>query len=57
MSDNSSSGSSGCGCTSLILFIILITMLFFGLPTPWGVLNLDLIPPRIWRMDEPEKAQ
>lgn len=50
-----SSSSGGCGCVSPILFIVLIWMLWFGLPTPWGKLNLDIFPPSIWRMDEPAK--
>lgn len=47
MSDNSSSGGGGCGCITIVLFILLITLLFFGLPTPWGKLNLDLLPPQL----------
>lgn len=55
MSESSSGGGGGSGCVSFILFIILFWMLWFGLPTPWGKLNLDIFPPRIWRMDEPAK--
>jgi len=50
MSDSDNSGG-GCGCGSLIFSIILIVMLFWGLPTPWGKLNLDIFPPRIWDMN------
>lgn len=49
----SSDSSGGCGCVSLILFIFVLTALWFGLPTPWGTFNIDIFPPRIWRMDEP----
>lgn len=47
----SSSSSSGCGCVGLIVLILVVTALFWGLPTPWGKFNLDLFPPRIWDMN------
>lgn len=45
MSKNSSGG--GCGCASMILSILALWALWFGLPTPWGVFNVDLFPPAI----------
>jgi len=51
MSDNNSSGG-GCGCVGLILLTVLFWTLFFGLQTPWGKLNLDVFPPRVWKMEE-----
>lgn len=44
-------GCNGCGCVSLILFVFLVWSLFFGLPTPWGKINIDIFPPKIWNMD------
>jgi len=41
----------GCGCVSIILFILLFTALFFGLPVGEKKWNIDLIPPRIWDMN------
>jgi len=50
---NKTEVSLNCGgCISTILLIIVITLLFFGLPTPWGKLNLDIFPPRLWDMNE-----
>lgn len=43
----SSSNSNGCGCDSIILTILVLWALWFGLPTPWGVLNIDIFPPAI----------
>jgi hypothetical protein len=37
----------GCGCLSLIIFILVLWSLWFGLPTPWGVLNIDIFWPAI----------
>lgn len=45
--NNQSSGGNGCGCLSIILTILTIWSLWFGLPTPWGTLNIDIIPPAI----------
>lgn len=44
MSDNN---SGGCGCLTIIITILALTALWFGLPTPWGELNIDIIPPAI----------
>jgi hypothetical protein len=38
----------GNGCFSLILFIFILTTLWFGLPTPWGVFEIDIFPPGIY---------
>jgi len=46
MSDNSSGG--GCGCVSLVLFILLIWLLFFGLPINGVKWYLDIFPPKIY---------
>lgn len=35
---------------SFVIGYLLLWTAFVGLPTPWGKLNLDLIPPRIWVM-------
>ena len=43
----SSSNGGGCGCVSLIATILVLWALWFGLPTPWGVLNIDIFPPAI----------
>ena len=45
--------STNVGCLPLILNILTFYSLWFGLPTPWGVLNIDLIPPAI-RIVNPE---
>lgn len=42
--------SSGCGCFSFVATVLLLWAICFGLPTPWGVFNIDLLPPRIWQM-------
>ncbi len=44
MSDNNSSSGS---CGGLIISILILWALIFGLPTPWGVLNIDILPPQI----------
>ena len=49
MSDDSDSG--GCGCVSIIVTILVLWALWFGLPTPWGVFNIDIFPPAIRQMD------
>jgi hypothetical protein len=53
MSESKTNSSSGWGCTSIIVSILLLWAVFIGLPTPWGTFNIDLLPPRIWRMDAP----
>jgi len=39
-------------CFGLIVFIFLTTAILFGLPTPWGKYNIDIIPPRVWEMSK-----
>jgi len=47
-SERSESGSGGgCGCVSFIATILTLWALWFGLPTPWGVFNIDIFPPAI----------
>jgi len=41
-------GCSGFGCLSLIIFIFILTSLWFSLPTPWGEFEIDLFPPGIF---------
>jgi hypothetical protein len=36
------------GCFSLILTIFTLTALWFGLPTPWGLFEIDIFPPGIY---------
>jgi len=36
------------GCFSLILTILVLWALWFGLPTPWGVFEIDVFPPGIF---------
>lgn len=50
MSDKPSCSGGGSGCMSFVIGYLLLWTAFVGLPTPWGKLNLDLIPPRIWVM-------
>lgn len=49
MSDETNSSSScGCGgCVGMILTILVLCALWFGLPTTWGTLEVDLLPPAI----------
>ena len=52
MSDKPKDIKVGCGCPitgclPLILGIFTLWALFFGLPTPWGKVNIDLFPPAI----------
>lgn len=49
-----SNSSSGCGCVSLMIAFLFLWALWFGLPTPWGKINIDIFPPRIWDMNHPE---
>lgn len=46
-----SSGGNGCGCFSIVLGILTIWAVLAGLPTPWGTINIDLLPPAI-RMED-----
>ncbi len=46
----SSTEADGCGCSSicwLILSFLFLWSIIFGLPTPWGFLDIDLFPPKI----------
>jgi hypothetical protein len=52
MSDNSSSSAGGCGCVSFVIFVLVITALFWGLPIGSSKWNIDIFPPRIWDMNE-----
>lgn len=47
----SSSGSGG-GCVSCFVFVCFWWALLVGLPTPWGMLSLDVFPPGIY-LDPP----
>ena len=40
--------NGGSGCLNFVLTFLVITALWFGLPTPWGVLEIDLFPPGIY---------
>lgn len=44
---SNSSNNQGCGCVSIIITILVLWALWFGLPTPWGLFNIDIIPPAI----------
>ncbi len=46
--DNEQSADCGCGCFSLIVSVIAIWALAFGLPTTWGTLHIDLLPPGVY---------
>jgi hypothetical protein len=35
-------------CLSLILLILTLTALWFGLPTPWGLFEIDIFPAGIF---------
>lgn len=41
------SAEGGCGCASFIVTVFLLTALWASLPTPWGKLEIDLLPPAI----------
>jgi hypothetical protein len=45
---NETNTNVGGGCFSLILFIFILTALWFGLPTPWGLFEIDIFPPGIF---------
>lgn len=47
---NVGGGAGGCGCVSLIIFILLFWAIFFGLPIGKHKWNIDIFPPRIWDM-------
>lgn len=43
-------GGCGCGCLMIILTIpaiLILWALWFGLSTPWGILNIDILWPAI----------
>ena len=44
---NNENVSVGCGCLPLILTILVLWALWFGLPTSWGTLDIDIFPPAI----------
>lgn len=48
----SSSGPSDGGCLSGFALVCFWWALLAGLPTPWGVLSLDVFPPGIY-LDPP----
>lgn len=48
MSERPSGGSCSCGCLPLILTLLVLYALIWGLPTSWGTLELDLLPPGIY---------
>lgn len=47
MSDNNES-SVGCGCVPAIVLVLVLWALWFGLPTTWGTLNIDIFPPGLY---------
>ena len=55
MSDTTrtSASASGCGCFSLILGILAVWALWFGLPTTWGTLHIDIFPPGVYLKAKP----
>lgn len=44
--------NGGCGCVSIIITILVLWALWFGLPTPWGTFNIDILPPAIRQTDK-----
>jgi len=48
MSNNNQNVTVGCGCFQFILTILILSALFFGLPTPWGIFEINLRPPGIY---------
>lgn len=52
MSESNESSGGGCGCVSLIVFILIMWALFFGLPIGSHRWNIDIFPPRIWDMND-----
>lgn len=40
------------GCLGCLTTILLLGALWFGLPTPWGTLDIDIFPPAI-ELDRP----
>jgi hypothetical protein len=50
MNNTSHTTNTNGGCVTAILTILTLSALWFGLPTPWGILNIDIFPPAI-RLD------
>jgi len=48
MSNKQTTVNGGCGCFTLILFILLLAALCGALTTTWGTLNIDIFPPGIY---------
>jgi hypothetical protein len=51
MASEDKNGKCSCscgGCLSLVVFVLLVSALLFGLPTSWGVLNIDIFPPGVY---------
>ena len=48
MSDKVTVNAGSGGCFSLILTILVLWALWFGLPTPWGVFEIDIFPPGLF---------
>ncbi len=45
---NGSSGGGGCscfGCLSFVAFFFVVWAIWASVPTPWGIVELDLFPP------------
>ena len=42
-----SENGSNCSCTGMVIWILIMCALLFGLPTPWGKINIDILPPQI----------
>lgn len=47
MNKNMSCSCNGGGCVGGIVFVLVMYALFAGLPTPSGILELDIFPPAI----------
>lgn len=47
MSTSNSTTVNTGGCGGCLLTIFILWALWFGLPTPWGTVNLDIIPPAV----------
>lgn len=54
MSDTTN--TNGCGCVNFVATVLLLWALWLGLPTPWGVVNIDILPPAI-RIEPVDGAQ
>ena len=47
MARDGSGSNSGCGCFEFVASLLVVVAILFGLPTPWGELHIDLLPPAI----------